>query len=70
MSTAAPNKKWQCFFCGFVYDEALGLPDEGIAPGTSWENIPDDWKCPACGTAKAEFLMLEYRLNTDGATPL
>jgi len=50
-------KKWQCVVCGFVYDEALGLPEEGFAPGTRWEDIPDDWECPDCGVAKADFEM-------------
>ncbi|WP_444545193.1 rubredoxin [Streptomyces brasiliensis] len=38
-----------CQVCGLVYDEAEGWPDEGIAPGTAWEDIPDDWSCPDCG---------------------
>ena len=38
-------KKWQCVVCGFVYDEAMGWPAEGIAAGTSWAAIPDDWEC-------------------------
>jgi rubredoxin len=52
-------KTWQCKVCGFVYDEVRGLPDEGIAPGTPWSTIPDDWACPDCGMAKAEFEMEE-----------
>lgn len=52
-------KKWQCIVCGFIYDEAAGLPDEGIAPGTTWEDIPDDWACPECGVSKADFEMVE-----------
>lgn len=52
-------KKWQCFFCAFVYDEALGIPGEGIAPGTRWEDVPEDWICPECGAAKPDFMMLE-----------
>ena len=52
-------KTWQCRVCGFVYDEALGLPDEGIAPGTPWSAIPEDWSCPDCGLAKSEFNMEE-----------
>lgn len=55
----AVSRKWQCFFCGFTYDEAQGLPDEGIAPGTRWEDIPEDWICPSCGAAKSDFGMLE-----------
>ena len=43
--------------CGFIYDEA-GLPEEGIAPGTRWEDIPDDWQCPECGVGKDDFEMM------------
>ncbi|HLT27555.1 MAG TPA: rubredoxin [Zeimonas sp.] len=52
-------KSWQCTVCGFVYHEAEGLPSEGIAAGTRWEDIPDDWSCPECGAAKADFAMVE-----------
>ncbi len=45
--------------CGFIYDEVKGLPEEGIAPGISWEDIPDDWLCPDCGVGKADFVMVE-----------
>jgi len=48
---------WQCELCAFAYDEAKGLPDEGIAPGTRWEDIPNDWICPDCATTKADFQM-------------
>ena len=51
-------RKWRCRNCGFIYDEALGLPDEGIAPGTRFEDIPDDWYCPDCGTEKPDFDLL------------
>jgi len=54
-----PMKSWQCTVCGFVYHEAEGLPSEGIAAGTRWEDIPDDWSCPECGAAKADFAMVE-----------
>ena len=55
---AVPGKRvWQCMLCAFVYDEAKGLPDEGIAPGTPWEDIPEDWICPDCATSKSEFQM-------------
>ena len=50
-------KTWKCIVCGFVYDEAKGLPEDGIAPGTRWEDIPEDWACPDCGVAKADFQM-------------
>jgi rubredoxin len=51
-------KVWQCSVCGFEYDEAKGIPEEGIAPGTRWEDIPDDWVCPSCGAAKSDFEMV------------
>lgn len=54
---AEPYKSWQCRTC--VYDEAAGDPDEGLAPGTTWADIPDDWVCPECGTAKSDFDMVE-----------
>lgn len=56
---AAPFTKWQCRTCGFIYDEAEGLEEEGIAPGTRWADIPDDWICPLCGTPKIDFDMIE-----------
>ena len=52
-------RKWQCMVCGFIYDEAQGLPEEGIAPGTKWEDIPDDWQCPDCGVSKDDFEMVQ-----------
>jgi len=54
-----PDRLWECTVCGFVYSERLGLPDEGIPPGTAWEDIPGDWVCPDCGTSKADFQMVE-----------
>ena len=50
--------KWQCIVCGFVYDEAEGIPDDGIAAGTPWEHVPDDWDCPECGVNKSDFEMV------------
>jgi rubredoxin len=54
-----PFKTWQCRTCGYVYDEALGAADEGLAPGTRWQDVPATWKCPECGTAKSDFDMGE-----------
>jgi rubredoxin len=48
---------WQCELCAFAYDEAKGLPDEGIAPGTHWEDVPETWICPDCATSKSDFQM-------------
>jgi len=50
---------FRCVVCGFEYDEKLGWPDEGIEPGTRWEDIGEDWSCPDCGAAKADFEMIE-----------
>ncbi|WLF84459.1 rubredoxin [Moraxella sp. ZY210820] len=52
-------KKYICIICGYIYDERLGDPDEGIPAGTKWEDIPDDWMCPDCGVGKNEFEMVE-----------
>ncbi|SEQ47952.1 Rubredoxin [Solimonas aquatica] len=52
---AQPYRKYQCLACGEIYDEALGLPEYGIAPGTRWEDLPDDWLCPACGADKSQY---------------
>jgi rubredoxin len=52
-------KMWQCIVCGFIYDEALGLPEDGLAPGTVWADVPDSWACPDCGVAKADFEMIQ-----------
>ncbi|HPF87798.1 MAG TPA: rubredoxin [Candidatus Limiplasma sp.] len=48
-------KEYVCSVCGYVYDEAKGIPEAGIAPGTRWEDLPEDWVCPLCGATKAEF---------------
>lgn len=48
-------RKFECTACGYIYDEALGDPDNGIAPGTKWEELPDDWVCPVCGVGKEDF---------------
>lgn len=47
--------KYRCIVCSWEYDPAIGDPDGGIAPGTPFEKIPDDWKCPVCGAAKSDF---------------
>lgn len=48
-------EKWICNVCGWVYDPAIGDPDGGVEPGTSFEDIPEDWVCPACGVGKDDF---------------
>ena len=47
---------YRCKLCGYVYNEAKGDPDIGIAPGTKWEELPDDWTCPLCGKPKSVFV--------------
>ncbi len=49
------TRKWICLVCDYIYDEAKGLPEEGIEPGTAMEDIPDTWACPDCGVTKADF---------------
>ena len=48
-------KKYECEPCGYIYDEAAGDPDNGVAPGTKWEDLPEDWVCPVCGLGKDVF---------------
>ena len=48
-------KRYVCNACGYVYDPQYGDPDSGVAPGTAFEDIPDDWVCPQCGVGKDEF---------------
>jgi rubredoxin len=58
-STSTEFKTWMCLICGYIYDEAAGCPDEGIAPGTRWEDVPINWTCPECGARKEDFEMVE-----------
>lgn len=56
-------KKYVCTVCGYVYDEAAGDPDNGIAPGTKWEDLPEDYQCPLCGVGKEDFEQEQYNNN-------
>jgi rubredoxin len=47
--------KYECMVCGYIYDEDLGDPDSGVAAGTKFDDLPDDWVCPMCGAAKEDF---------------
>ncbi len=63
---------WECIVCGWVYDESLGSPDDGIVPGTLWEDIPEQWTCPDCGVTKQDFEMVKSDVTaptTSAAAP-
>lgn len=48
-------QKYRCLLCGYIYNPAKGDPDNGIEPGTSFDDLPDDWVCPECGAEKDQF---------------
>jgi len=48
-------KQYVCSVCGYVYDEAKGIPEDGYPAGTLWSALPDSWACPVCGASKSEF---------------
>ena len=50
--------RWECIVCGLIYDEKEGWPEDGIAPGTKWEDVPEDWTCPDCGVGKDDFELI------------
>ena len=50
--------KYICTLCKYVYDEDVGIPEKGIAPGTKWSDLPDDWVCPLCGSRKKDFELM------------
>ena len=47
--------KYVCQICGYVYDETVGDPENGVNPNTKWEDVPEDWVCPLCGVGKDQF---------------
>ena len=51
--------KYECLICGYIYDPELGDPDNGVKPGTAFEDIPESWVCPLCGAPKSDFKKLE-----------
>jgi rubredoxin len=48
---------WECTLCSWIYDEAKGAPEEGLAPGTRWADVPETWSCPDCSATKNDFEM-------------
>ncbi|WP_370869257.1 rubredoxin [Parvibaculum sp.] len=57
--TMTETKTWMCLICGWIYDEAAGDPDSGVAPGTLWAQVPMNWTCPECGARKEDFEMVQ-----------
>lgn len=60
MSEVIEYKNWVCLICGWIYNEEEGLPDEGIAAGTRFADIPDSWRCPLCDVGKGDFVVVEF----------
>jgi rubredoxin len=60
VSPVGEFKQWVCVICGWIYDEAAGVPEEGIAPGTRWADVPADWRCPLCDVGKEDFALVEF----------
>jgi rubredoxin len=57
--TVTVPKTWMCLICGWIYDEAAGDPEHGIAAGTAWDAVPMNWTCPECGARKEDFEMVQ-----------
>ncbi len=53
------TRRYLCVICGFIYDEAIGVPADGIPPGTRFEDLPLNWTCADCGARKEDFELLE-----------
>jgi rubredoxin len=49
-------EKWECTVCGYIYDPGVGDPEQGVKPGTPFEELPADWICPICGASKDQFI--------------
>ncbi len=52
-------RTWMCLICGWIYEESVGDPEHGIAPGTAWADVPMNWTCPECGARKEDFEMVQ-----------
>lgn len=61
--------KYVCDPCGYIYDPEIGDPDSGIAPGTAFEDIPEDWVCPVCGVDKSFFSLTDQYRKAGFAEP-
>jgi rubredoxin len=60
VSEVVEYKSWVCLICGWIYNEEEGLPEDGIAAGTRFADIPEDWRCPLCDVSKSEFAVVEF----------
>jgi rubredoxin len=58
-SHVSETRTWMCLICGWIYDEAVGDPEHGLAPGTPWSDVPMNWTCPECGARKDDFEMVQ-----------
>lgn len=56
---ATPFNSYLCVICGFIYEEEKGCPEDGIAPGTRWDQVPPNWTCPDCGARKDDFELIQ-----------
>ena len=59
MAAERPFRQYRCSYSATIYDEALGMPEDGLAPGTRWEDVPESWECPDCGVSKSDFEMVQ-----------
>ena len=53
-------RRYRCQYCSHVFDEAEGDPESGLAPGTRWEDVPDDWICTECGSEKRDYTLIDW----------
>lgn len=53
------TKTWMCLICGWIYDELLGAPEQGLAPGMRWADVPLNWTCPECAARKEDFELVQ-----------
>jgi rubredoxin len=60
VSEVLEYKSWVCLICGWIYNEEDGLPEDGIAAGTRFADIPDTWRCPLCDVGKDDFVAVEF----------
>lgn len=53
-------RRYKCLNCAHIYDEVDGDPDSGLAPGTLWEDVPEEWICPECGSEKRDYVLVDW----------